>query len=196
MVLTEANTYQGSTLVNFGTLEIRHSLALGFVDAAPAPVTPIANTSVHGTAVAANATLRLVQPAGGASVAVPGEVLTLTGSQFSTVNSGFALQNSSGDNSWSGPVVLANGVVGGVVLIDTASDLTLLGSVLNLLTSANPVGLTKSGAGTLQLGGSDANAYGGTTTILAGTLELNKTAAAALTANVVIGNLATGAGVL
>lgn len=197
MALTNVNTYVGPTNINRGTLEIRNSLALGAIDPTP-PVLDLVQgptTTSNATFVAANATLRLAQPVGGANVEVAGEVLQLSASTVSTVNSGHTLESTAGSNSWLGPIQLVNGALGGVVNIDTSlgSTLKLSGQVMHLATSANTVGVLKSGSGTLELAGSVANTFLGNTVVTAGTLRLNKTACtAALGGNVIVGDLSNG----
>lgn len=78
-----------------------------------------------------------------------------------------ALVAGNGNSSWVGPVTLASDAV-----LDVYS-----GASLNLSGAIEGGGaLTKVDAGTLRFSGGDANTYTGTTTVAAGTLELNKTA--------------------
>src|SRR5207248_1695791 len=76
------------------------------------------------------------------------------------------------------------------VNVSSGVSLTLFGVV------SGGAGLIKNGAGTLQLAGPLSNTYGGTTTVNAGILELNKIgfpAATAIQGNLIIGGGATSA---
>jgi autotransporter-associated beta strand protein len=158
LILNDANTYSGATLVNKGSLQLRSSSALA---------------GSSGTTVLDGAQLQLWSPEGGPGVVVAGESLDLSGT--GVAGSG-ALVNVSGSNTWGGPIVLdanpgfspptyppgavAFGVTG------AADTLTLGGPI----SAALPSGLRKLGAGTLVLAGGDS--YGGTTYIDAGTLSI------------------------
>ena len=175
LVLTNVNTYAGSTIVNRGTLEIRNGLSLGAIDPTPPILDPVQAplTTSNATFVSPNATLRL-NSAGGAAVAVAGEVLQLNASTVGTINGGHTLESTTGNNSWQGPLQLVNPAAGGLVNIDVSGgSLRLNGQGMHLLTSATAlptiVGIAKTGLGRLELG-SDANVYQGATQILQGTL--------------------------
>jgi autotransporter-associated beta strand protein/T5SS/PEP-CTERM-associated repeat protein len=143
LVLTNANNYTGATTVSAGVLNIRNAAALG--------------TTAGGTAVASGATLQLQ---GG--IAVGNEALSLAGAGFSGAG---ALQNVSGNNSWSGPITLtADSTIG---TSNGPDALTLSGQI------TGGGGLTKIGAGTLTLSGS--SSYSGATAVDAGTLQARAT---------------------
>src|SRR5439155_784612 len=94
-------------------------------------------------------------------VSVTGEVLTLTGSG---INSGGALRNVSGTDTWTGKVTLAGDSSIGA---DGASQLTISGAINE---GAAGSGLTKEGTGTLVL--THANTYSGITTVHQGILNI------------------------
>jgi len=143
--LTGANTYDGDTTVNAGTLIAAHSTALG-------------NTTGN-TAVAAGATLGLT---GNITVAA-GEDLSLTGSASPSTA---ALSNLAGNNTWAGLVTLTGGA-GDDVMVSAAA-----GTQLSVTGAIGETGgakdLFKTGAGTLVLSGN--NTYTGTTNVTNGTL--------------------------
>jgi len=159
LTLTGSNTYTGATTVTGGALNIQNATALG-------------DTS-NGTTVAAGAALQIQ---GG--VTVGAEAISLSGS--GVANDG-ALRNISGTNSYTGTVTLAtasriNSDAGLLILTNPIAgsglNLTVGGAgTTTIATIATGSGsLTKDGAGTLNLTGS--NGYTGGTTITAGTLNL------------------------
>ena len=142
LVLSGANTYTGVTQVAVGVLLGNGDGSFG------------ASGAGSGTTVADGAALQLQ-----GSITVASESLTLNGAG---INGSGALRNLSGANTWGGPIVLV-------------SDATIdSGAVGQPLTLAGPIGgaagLTKVGAGTLTLSGS--NSYTGVTTVANGTLRL------------------------
>ncbi|MBN9517029.1 autotransporter-associated beta strand repeat-containing protein, partial [bacterium] len=84
-----------------------------------------------------------------------------------------------------------NGATRTVTVADSTAlvELFIPAAVVN--SGGGAAGLTKAGAGTLQLSNSTVNTYTGATTVLGGTLELNKSAAGA---TAVPGALVVGAG--
>lgn len=146
--LEGANTYTGTTALNAGFITVDNPLALGFGD----------GTAGNGTTVANGTAIFLVAGA----VAVANEHLTLNGAGV-----GGALGHSgSGSITWAGPVVLAsNSTIG---FASPSGRLVITGTV------SGSGGLTKSGPGTLELGGTASNTYGGLTVVNEGTLELSK----------------------
>ncbi len=164
LVLTNANTYTGTTTVSTGVLNIQNNTALG--------------TTANGTSVTSGAALELQ---GG--IAVGNETITLNGTGIS---SGGALRSVSGNNSISGGIVLGST---GVRINSDANTLTLTGGVTgtgraltiggagDTTISTNGINtgaagtLTKDGSGTLLLNaGSN---YTGTTTVNGGTLAVD-----------------------
>jgi len=182
------NAYTGSTEVSTGTLVITASGALGANN----------NSAGEGTQVDAGAQLRLVKT--GSDIAVGTELLTINGNGNGTGVGDGALQNVSGtNNSWAGTVIAATNAT-----INTAasSNLTLTGCVgtTNLSTSSTltfngngnttlsgnvygGLSMVKNGTGTLLMNGSIANNFNGTTTVNAGTLELNAASSTAMISN-------------
>ena len=155
--LSAANTFSGVTTVSAGVMNIQNSGALGSTSA--------------GTVVASGAVLQLQ---GGISVG--NEPLTISGT--GGLNSG-ALRNISGDNSWGGVITLgaastigcdANSLTlssGGIVNSTFLTTFTNAGNISVTGTIGSGTGgVTKTGAGTLTLSGT--NSYGGLTTVSAG----------------------------
>ena len=149
---TAANTYTGRTRVRFGTLRISKTGALGAAD----------NSASTGTTVASSAALELEN----AGIAA-GENLSLAGPGIPAPTTGTgngALRNVSGNNTVSSAITLSDA---NVWITAAAGTLTLTG---NIGDSGSALGLTKDGAGTLTLSGT--NTYTGRTDIKAGNLEL------------------------
>ena len=84
-------------------------------------------------------------------------------------------------------------LTGNPTTINTADSNTTQGLNISALISGS-VGVTKGGAGTLQLNGSAANTYTGTTTVNTGTLLLNDTGGVAVPGTLVIGDFLGGSG--
>lgn len=145
--LSGSNTYSGETRVEEGTLEVRHSNALGSTSA--------------GTIVADGAALEIDGRNG--DVHVGPESLHLLGSG---IDGDGALRSVSGANTWSGDVTLAStGLLVTTIGVDSG-ELLLDG----IVSDTGGQTLHKPGAGQLALAG--ANTYSGTTNITAGTLLL------------------------
>ena len=169
LVLSGNNSYTGLTTLEGGSVRIEHSNALG--------------TTAAGTVINSGAAL---ETSGGISVGAEGLTLSGTG-----ISSGGALRNISGNNSWAGNLTLA----AASTIASDAGTLTIGGNVANggfLATfsgAGNSAisgvlsgtgGLTKSGAGTLTLSG--ANTFSGATTISAGAVNAQNSAAFGTTA--------------
>ena len=104
------------------------------------------------------------------------------GTDLSTLG---ALRSLVGTNTWTGNIDFAgdNNLIG----VNTGGTLNLTGVISNSLSRGS--NLYKVGEGTLQLTGTQANVYRGTTRVLQGTLELGKTAGLdAVGGSVVIGD--------
>ena len=160
LFLSGSNSYSGATLVSEGVLRIANSLALG----------DVAGT----TTVSSGAALEVL-----GDISVEGETLTLNGSGISSQG---ALRNISGNNSFSGPILLGSDVriqsdsdrltlSGGISgptfgLIFGGSGSFLVSGSIETTTGA----LTKEGSGILILAG--LNSYSGLTTISAGSLQI------------------------
>jgi autotransporter-associated beta strand protein len=160
LILTGSNTYNGTTTVSGGVLNIQHANALG--------------STANGTTVAVGAALQLE---GG--ITVGAEALSLAGSGVSADG---ALRNISGTNTYGGNITLAgtariNSDAGLLTLtggISGSQDLTIGGdgntAISNAIATSTGT-LTKDGLGTLTLSGN--NTYTGSTTVSAGTLTLS-----------------------
>ncbi|HMO06456.1 MAG TPA: autotransporter-associated beta strand repeat-containing protein, partial [Paracoccaceae bacterium] len=171
--LSGANSYDGVTNVNAGTLLITNGSALG--------------STVGGTVVAAGATLAVQ---GGISVGAEG--LTLSGAGG---GGNGALRNVSGTNLWGGTVTLAGnatiGVVGALRLegVDGAFDLTKVGTGNLALTQASSYGATTISGGILQVGA------GGTTgTLGTGAVTNNATLSFVRSNALTVSNAISGTG--
>ena len=186
LVLNGANTYTGTTTVSSGVVNIQNANALG--------------STAAGTSVSSGAALQIQ---GGITTAV--EALTLNGTGVS--NDG-ALRNISGSNTYAGLVTLGSGTrinsdAGTLTLSNTG---TITGSGLALAvggsgnTTINSVigtgtgTLTKDGSGTVTL--TAANTYTGSTTISAGTLQVNGSIASGSTVAVGTSGTLSGSGTI
>ena len=187
MTILNSNSsgYEGTTTVNGGILNIRNATALGQgsnVDSNSTTVNGTGTTALAGTTVgtgAANGSLQL-QHATGLNVAL--EKLTLNGTGY--LNNG-ALQNVSGNNTWSGIVTLGSAARiqsdANTLTIATTSvsgpntDLDVRGTGNTTLTATLDTGsggLTKNGTGTLTLNGVGLSTYTGDTMINTGVVSL------------------------
>ena len=141
-LLSGNNTYGGATTISSGaTLQIGSATALG--------------STTGSTVVSSGGVLDL------SGQTVSGETLSLEGSGISANG---ALVNTSINNaSWSGPVAL----VSSATFMNASSGNIRVSGVVSGVTR----GITKIGAGTLELSG--ANTYTGTTTVANGTMILS-----------------------
>ncbi len=152
--LSGANSYSGATVVTTGILAISHAQGLG------------ATTS--GTTVSSGASLALT---GG--VTVTGESITINGIGSGSTG---ALRNSSGNNTWDGPVLLGTDSgtagTGNAARIGSQSGILTVSGVIQNGTTGN-VGIRNadSGAGTVVFTGD--NTYTGTTHIVVGSLSVS-----------------------
>ncbi|WP_425614644.1 autotransporter-associated beta strand repeat-containing protein [Anatilimnocola sp. NA78] len=171
--LSGANSYEGLTDVRQGVLVANNNSALG-------------SATTGSTLVAAGASLHV---AGGRTIA---ESLSIAesgvgfGSGIDPSTLG-ALRSVGGNNLWTGAIQLAGtdnviGVDGGL-----GSSLNISGKLSAAINTV--IDLVKVGGGTLQLSGTADNTFTGATSVLQGTLELNKTAGIdAIGGNLIIGD--------
>jgi autotransporter-associated beta strand protein len=146
VIFSGANTYGGVTEVAVGRLIVHNPMALG--------------ATGNGTVVDNDAALQLQS-------SVNGEPLTLNGNGPRPGLNGHdtgSLENVSGNNTYSGPIVLASNATIGV---DTNSTLTVTGVIDD---QGHNFALAKELTGTLVL--TAANTYGGGTTIDQGAINI------------------------
>ncbi len=159
LVFNGNNTYLGSTTVNAGILRATRGDDASFFSALGAAD----GSDAKGTTVANGATLQL---SGG--ITISKEKLNLNGDGF---NSGGALQNLSGNNTW--------GAIGNINLVTNSrinSDAGLLTITSNLTSTGNDKALKVGGVGNTTISGQINTGTGGTTTVTkdgTGTLTLN-----------------------
>jgi autotransporter-associated beta strand protein len=110
---------------------------------------------------------------------------TITGVATSTIGSTIA----------TGTIAGKLNLTGSPTTINVADSGTTAGLAISALVSG-AVGLTKGGAGTLQLTGTVANTYTGVTTVNAGVLLLNDSGGVAIPAALTIGDFVGGTGVV
>lgn len=178
LLLTSANSYQGVTDIQAGTIAIRNNTALG----------QGGSTAANGTTVRAGAQLQLDGSTG--SLTIANESLTLYGNGSSTTGE---LRNTSGSNTYNGFITLggdsrinadtgttltiANTTGTGASIINgdvAGRSLTVGGAgniAINSVIASNIGTVIKDGTGTVTLAGD----YSGnaTTTVKDGTLVLN-----------------------
>ncbi len=189
LVLSGANSYDGTTTVSAGVLNIQNSTALG--------------TTTGSTSVTSGATLQIQ------GVNVGAEALTLNGAGVASVSGGAigqngALVNVSGTNSYGGLLTLGSASTissdsGTLNLTNTGTisgsgfALTLTGAGNGSVSSIIGTGagtLTKTGTGTWTLSAN--NTYTGGTTINAGTLTLDYSTVASKLADTGVLNFGGG----
>ena len=145
-------------------------------------VVTVGNSMILGAGASSNGTLNL-----GGGTPLAGTLVTPglgQGSGSGTVNfNGGLLQASAGNASFLTGLTSANILAGGAYINDGGFSITIGQSLQSGTSPAPDGGLTKSGAGTVTLTGS--NAYTGTTTVNAGNLVLNFAAATAPPSNIV-----------
>jgi autotransporter-associated beta strand protein len=145
-----ANTYRGTTTIVDGILRIENAKALGSAD----------GTASTGTKVLVNplqiGALQLYDPSG-VGFTVVNELLNITDAGPGGIGS---LDNLFGNNTWAGNIILTGGPT---VDVEGASQLTVTGVV-------SGGSLTKIGTGELIF--TNANTYGGGTTILGGVIDI------------------------
>ncbi len=178
---TAANTYTGGTSVLGGTLELNKTAGL---DAVPGALTTAggdvrllaANQIADATVVGLGegdllALAGLNETIGGLMLARAGAAVT-TGAGLLTVNGNITLVV--------GSAVNGAATITGNLSMGAATRTFDVPAGLNSLIIEGPIsgadGLTKIGEGTMSLRGTTANTYPGTTTVLDGGIELEKTA--------------------
>ncbi len=168
-VLSGDNSYQGSTNVLIGILEVRSDGALGTTDV--------------GTTVSSGQTLRLAN-----NITVTGEALSITGAASGVTTP--ALNNLSDNNTWTGALTVGDTATfarigsdagkltysGTVALSSTATNVLVLqgnGDIefSNVISGASNVWGSSTGTGTRTFSG--ANTYTGGTSINGGTLSVS-----------------------
>lgn len=163
LILSQANTYTGTTTITSGTVEVQHNSGLGSVAA--------------GTTVATGAMIQI----NGSGLVIAEPISSIIGTG---VNAAGALRNIANTNEWSGAIVLGAGgatiqsdagtliISGGVTgatrpLTITGAGNTTINSVIGTTTGT----LTKTGNGILTL--TEANTYSGATAVNAGQVILS-----------------------
>ncbi|MEI6674845.1 MAG: autotransporter-associated beta strand repeat-containing protein [Verrucomicrobiota bacterium] len=158
LALAGANTYDGGTILNAGTLDINNAHALG---------------------------TGLLTITGGTLDNTTAGPLTNTNNNAQAWNGDFTFHGTQSLNLGTGAVTLG----GNRTLTTSYATLTVGGSIGD---GVNTFGLTKDGSATLSLTG--ANTYKGTTTVNAGTLQLDGSTAAGSTVAVGTAGTLSGSG--
>jgi fibronectin-binding autotransporter adhesin len=161
LIVSGANTYEGLTTVSQGVLNVRSNSGLG---------SPLAGTTVTTGAA--------LQVQSGVTVA---ERLAISdagigfgdGTDTKHGNGLGALRSISGANVWTGGIELVSANAN-IIGVDLGSSLDISGAISSTQLTVRP--LAKAGAGTLRLSGAASNTFRGSTTVIQGTLELNKSA--------------------
>ncbi|HEY5314631.1 MAG TPA: autotransporter-associated beta strand repeat-containing protein, partial [Pirellulales bacterium] len=172
LILSGADTYLGLTSIVQGVLLAENNTALG--------------SATSGTSVTDGAALEVQ---GGVTIAEP---LTIGGAGVGAGTPGDGLpfdnlgelRSIGGSNAWTGAIDL-NGTT--TIGVDIGSELNVSGSVSGLYAPATAA-LNKVGGGQLDLTGSVPNQINGVTTVLQGTLYLDKTGGAAIQGSLTIGD--------
>jgi fibronectin-binding autotransporter adhesin len=190
LVLTNSNTYTGTTTIDRGSIIITNNTALGDVSGKTIVTYGQATTDLNEKQ---GGTLQLVN---GITVAEPINIKGIGDNNYMNGNSGSApvsylgaIYDSTGNNSLTGTITLDSAATIGTLITTTASSsntftltsINLNGKVLTVNNNTVPVniasgvmtgtgGLTKTGSDVLTL--SSANTYSGGTTISKGTLKL------------------------
>ncbi len=170
MELSGSNTYSGATTISGGTVLISNSNALG--------------TTAGGTTVISGASLQLQ---GG--ITVGNEVLSLAGEGIPPTNSSGALLNVSGNNSWSGAILITanntriNSSSGSLTLFSAINIQNYTLFIQGVSSNNNLISGIISGTGNVQKVGtglwslSAANDFTGGFALYNGTLNINNSAA-------------------
>ncbi len=179
-----ANTY-GATTVNAGTLVLDKTAGVDAIGPGTLTINSAGTVEVE-TANQIDDLTKVVLAGGTLTIDDVAETLgPVTFSGAGHLNAGTAAVTFKGPITASGSSVVTgtNVVLSGVVTFNVTAGQLSVDAALG-----GSGGLTKSGAGTLELGGTDANTYTGTTTVTGGTLLLNKTAVDAIVGALVVGD--------
>lgn len=170
--LSGTNTFTGQLNITAGAVNLSNSSALG--------------ASTYGNTVGSGAAVQLQN-----NITVNEGSFNLNGSGIGSTG---AMRNISGDNTFTGAVILqSNATVGADAgTLNLTGDVNLGSSQTLSITGAGNVafsgavygsasGLTLGGTGTTTFSGNTSNSFGGTLNIKSGTLQLNKTGGATAT---------------
>jgi autotransporter-associated beta strand protein len=189
MLNLSTNFYSNVTLTAV-TGQTLNKIGAGRLTVAPtgsvAPSTLLIQGGVLAVSTASSLGAAFVEPETGGALEISGTQTftnnTLILFNTATANTGGnnfltgALRSTSGNNTWSGSVILMGSPAAGVAYIGVdAGQLTMTGAISESISGS---GLAKVGAGTLVLGGSASNTFTGLTTVDQGTLQLNKSGSA------------------
>ena len=151
LVLGKNNLFQGLVTLNQGTINLRANNALGSTDAG--------TIATYGTAIQLQG-----------NITVPENMAIRSGGMGFSFSSMGAIRSVGGNNEITGVVsMLDHGSIG----VDSGSTLKISGAIM-VEPGVSDGGLTKFGAGSLEITGTADNAITGQTTVLQGTLYLNK----------------------
>jgi autotransporter-associated beta strand protein len=208
-----ANAYTGTTTVSAGTLELNHN-PVGGSEAIIGNLTINSGGTVRELAGAqiVNTSSVSVDAGGmyvlndgvsedigaltvGGSVTVgaggglrPNGTLSMTGGSIISTGTGLLTLQGNVTTSAASSIATISGNLdlGGATRTFTVADGTLVNPDLEISAVISNGGVTKQGAGTVRFSGSAANTYIGPTTVSTGNLELFKTGALAVPANLIV----------
>ena len=169
LILAGNNTFEGAVAGNQGAINLRHNNALGAATA--------------GTIMGLGTALQLQ-----GNITVPENIAIRDagyGSEFETFG---AIRSVGGTNELTGTISMTNH---GSFGVDASSYLTVSGQIM-VLPGVSDGGLAKFGAGTLELAGTGENVITGQTTVVQGTLVLNKDRSGTATPMPFLANLVIG----
>jgi autotransporter-associated beta strand protein len=189
---TTANTYTGITRVNEGTLRLNKTAGVDAIAgnviigdgagtdtlqlSAANQISNASTVTVNRSGVfdlnGNNETISALIMEGGTTAATTGRVQTGAG----TLTLGGDVTLNTNAQSLVSATIAGNLDLGGATRTFTIDDNTAISRDMDVSAVVSNGGVTKEGAGTLTFSGTSANTYTGTTTVNAGTLELNKTA--------------------
>ena len=198
LILTNADTYRGSTSIDYGILTIENPLALGANPAAGTFVNANSTTGQQGSLQ-----LNYTGTVSNGGFTVPNEALYLYDAGF--ING--AIDNLAGNNAWSGNIVLEPLLVGGVLnavnvnfSVDGTSSLLVTGVLSDDPTRPAGGAIGKTGTGNLILeptnpntGNGTPNTFGDRPNIFTGTVTLEDSQGLGLTTKTVATTVFSGA---